>query len=79
MNVQAEINWIVSELSKVRDPELIKAFKNMLIYRAKHNQVELVDELPLAVQESIKRGVEQAKKGEMRTNLEVKKKYEKWL
>ncbi|MFO7868969.1 MAG: hypothetical protein R6U95_06705 [Bacteroidales bacterium] len=46
MNVQAYINWIISEVSKVKDPELIKAFKNMLKYRAKHNQVELVDELP---------------------------------
>ena len=35
MNIQAELNWIQSELIKVKDPELILAFKNMLKYRNK--------------------------------------------
>lgn len=33
MNLQAEISWIQSELLKVKDPELINAFKSMLKYR----------------------------------------------
>jgi hypothetical protein len=38
MNIQAEINWIVSEIIKVRDPELIKALKSMLANHEKHVQ-----------------------------------------
>ena len=36
MDLQTDIQWIISELSKVRDPELINAFKSMLKYRQKH-------------------------------------------
>ena len=35
MNLQADISWIQAELSKVRDPELITAFKSLLKYRKK--------------------------------------------
>lgn len=33
MDLQADIQWIKNELNGVRDPNLIKAFKNLLIYR----------------------------------------------
>jgi len=39
MNLQADISWIRSELTKVQDPNLVEAFKNMLKYR--NNRVEL--------------------------------------
>jgi len=39
MNIQADISWIRSELTKVQDPNLVEAFKNMLKYR--NNKVEL--------------------------------------
>jgi predicted transcriptional regulator len=37
------------------------------------------DELPLSVQESVKRRMEQANRGETGLHSEVMKKYEKWL
>ena len=43
MDVQAEINWIISELHHVKDPHLIEAFKNMLKYRNKQNDPEAID------------------------------------
>lgn len=33
MDIQAEIKWIQSELSKVRDPSLIEIFVKLLKYR----------------------------------------------
>ena len=39
MDIQADISWIKAELSKVQDPNLIEAFKNILKYR--NNKVEL--------------------------------------
>jgi len=43
MDIQAEIKWIQSELLKVNDPELIKAFKSLLKYRK--NQEAKSDEI----------------------------------
>ena len=33
MGLQADINWIKSEIEKVKDPFLVEAFKNLLNYR----------------------------------------------
>jgi len=33
MSLQADINWIKSEIEKVKDPILLEAFKNLLNYR----------------------------------------------
>lgn len=33
MDLQGDINWIKTEIDKVRDPQLINAFKSLLNYR----------------------------------------------
>lgn len=33
MSIEADINWIKTELEKIKDPFLIEAFKNLLNYR----------------------------------------------
>ena len=39
MSLQADINWIKSEIDKLKDPFLVEAFKNLLIYR-KQNKLD---------------------------------------
>lgn len=79
MDIHAERKWIISEIAKVKDPELLTAFKSLLKYRAKHQHADWWDELPVAVQESVKRGEKQAENEELKPHSEVFKKYEKWL
>jgi hypothetical protein len=33
MSLQADINWIQTEVGKIQDPLLVEAFKNLLNYR----------------------------------------------
>jgi hypothetical protein len=40
MDIQTDISWIQAELSKVKDPELISAFKSLLKYRNKQTKIE---------------------------------------
>ena len=48
MDLQADINWIKAEIEKVRDPQLIMAFKNLLNYRnSKESDAEDVLKLSL--------------------------------
>ena len=35
MDLNADIKWIRKELKEVKDPTLIEAFKNLLLYRKK--------------------------------------------
>jgi len=44
MSLQADINWIQTELAKVTDPNLIDAFKSLLKYR-KQKSDEIDEEL----------------------------------
>lgn len=64
MNIQADINWIISELRSVQDPNLIEAFKNMLAYR-RTKQIEPTESVlsPSQIEELEKR-VERHKNGE---------------
>jgi|AVFP01.1.fsa_nt_gi hypothetical protein len=72
MDIQAEINWIQTELQKVRDPEIILAFKNMLKYRQKKESV-------VALDEALERALADKEAGRTTPHSEIKKKYEKWL
>lgn len=77
MDLQADRNWIISEIAKVQDPELISAFKSLLKYRAKQNQPDWWDELPDSVQESIEKGIDQANNGETLPHEVVMNKFKK--
>lgn len=41
MDVQGDIKWIQNELNKVNDPDLIEAFKRLLHFRKKTENVTL--------------------------------------
>ena len=66
-----------SLIDKVEDTTILNAIKAILSKEVKEG--DFWEELPLRVQESVKRGMEQAKKGESAPHSEVMKKYEKWL
>ncbi len=64
-------------IDRVNDATILNAIKTILSKQV--NEVDFWDELPLDVQESIKRGMNQAKNGETKLHTEVRKKYAKWL
>lgn len=74
MNIQAEISWIRSELTKVQDPHLIEAFKQLLTYR-KEKQELISEGLDL----SLDRAMADKEAGRVKPHTEIRKKYEKWL
>ena len=64
MNIQADISWIKSELTKVEDPELIMVFKSLLKYRAKHLKTDWWDEISHEEKDDILASVEEINNGE---------------
>jgi len=81
MNVQAEINWIVSEVSKVRDPELINAFKSMLKYRKKHIQKDLSSEKRIPIEKyntEIEAAEKRIAKGKFTKHSDLEKEARAW-
>ncbi len=64
-------------IDKVEDTTILNAIRAILSKEVKEG--DFWDELPLSVQESVKRGMEQAKRGETRPHSEVMKKYKQWL
>ena len=64
-------------IDKVNDTAILNAIKTILSAQLKDN--DLWEELPLNVQNSVKRGMEQAKSGETKAHSEVMKSYEKRL
>ena len=55
MNIQAEINWIKTELDKVQDPLLIDLVKRLLKYRDHSLQNEM-DQMILAAEDDVANG-----------------------
>ena len=74
MDIQAEIKWIQNELPKVTDPELIAAFKNLLLFRQK-----LQAERELGFEAAYERAITDKEAGRTSPHEDVKKKYERWL
>ena len=64
-------------IDKVKDTDRLNAIKTILSAQLKEN--DFWEELPLNVQESVKRGMEQAQSGKTKVHSEVIKSYEKWL
>ena len=64
-------------IDKVEDANILNALRAIL--RKEVKEEDFWDELPLSVQESVKKGMEQTKKGETRPHSQVMGKYEKWL
>ena len=64
-------------IDKVNDKTILKAIKAILSQQVK--EVDVWEELPQKVQESVKRGMKQAEAGNMKSHKEVMQKYEQWL
>ena len=78
MDLQADINWIRSELTKVTDPELIIAFKSLLKYRKRNIELDWWNELNAEEKAEIKEGIEQIENGEFIAHHEVMANPRKW-
>ncbi len=76
MNLQAMKLELVQMILNTDRPKLLEKVSQIL---KQEKETDWWDELPLSVQESVKKGMEQAKRGENRTHSEVMKKYQKWL
>jgi hypothetical protein len=72
MDLQADINWIVAELRKVNDPDLIAAFKNLLRYRRRREETDWWNKLPVDVQQGIEEGLKDLEEGRTSTYEEVR-------
>lgn len=58
MDIKADIKWIQDELDKIRDPELIQVFKQLLLFSKKNRPATLSeynDDI-LAAEEDINAG-----------------------
>ncbi len=72
MNLDADIIWIQNEVAKIKDPDLIRAFKSLLLYSEKKTTGDSLDLL-------LERSLADLKEGRTKSHLEVKDKYKKWL
>jgi len=64
-------------IDRVNDMSVLSAIKTILSKQA--SESDFWEELPLNVQESVKKGIRQVENGETRTHEEVMQKHEKWL
>ena len=64
-------------IDKVNDTSILSAIKTILSKQTE--EIDFWDELPSNVRESVKRGIEQADRGETKTHQEVMQKHTKWL
>lgn len=74
MDLQADLKWIHTELDKVKDPTLIKVFKNMLQYKINISERIDIDLYNKEIDEAISR----VEKGEFHTQEEAEKIMDKW-
>ena len=72
MDLQTDINWIVAELKQVKDPHLIEAFKQLLIYR----RPQLSEE---EFEQAYERAMADKAAGRVIPHDQVRTKYDKWL
>lgn len=77
MNVIELKSDLHSLIDRVNDVTILNAIKVILSAQVKEN--DFWEELPLNVQESVKRGMEQARSGKTKAHPGVMKNYEKWL
>jgi predicted transcriptional regulator len=64
-------------IDRVNDISMLSALKTILSKQT--SESDFWEELPLNVQESVKRGMRQVENGETRTHEEVMQKHKKWL
>lgn len=72
MDQQADINWIMSELRNVKDPNLIEVFKQLLKNWKSDRTVGQLDQ-------ALERATADKLEGRVLPHEEVRRKYDKWL
>ena len=72
MDIQADMNWIMTELRQVKDPHLIEAFKQLLIYRKTEHSGKEFDQ-------AFERAIADKAEGRVTSHDQVRRKYDKWL
>ena len=75
MDLQAEINWIQSEIAQVRDPYLIETLKNLLKYR-KSKSVDRMSQIEFRT--SIKEAEVQIESGDYLSIEDFEKESKEW-
>ena len=78
MDIQGDINWTKAELSKVQDPNLIEAFKNLLQYRAKQVEADWWNEISQEEKSEIEQGIKELNNDDTLTHKEVMSNPRKW-
>jgi predicted transcriptional regulator len=66
-----------SLIDKVNDISLLNAIKTILSKQAE--KADFWEDLPAEVQGAVKRGIDQAGQGQMRSHNDVMQKHSKWL
>ena len=80
MDLQADINWIKSQLDKVQDANLISALKQLLTYaNSKRDQEDFSDRLTEDQRSGILKAISQVENGQTKPHSEAEKVYSKWL
>ena len=78
--MQADINWIKSQLDKVQDADLVNTLKQLLT-KANNKRVneDFANVLSEEQRKSILKGIQQVELGETKPHSEAQKVYSKWL
>ncbi len=80
MDLQADINWIKSQLDKVQDVNLVNAVKQLLTYaNKKQDKEDFYHNLSEEQRIGILKGIQQVELGNTKTHKEAQKIYSKWL
>lgn len=77
MDIQADINWMKSELDKVKDPSFVQALKSMFTYRSKQ-QADWWDEISAEEKAEIEEGIQQIQQGDVISHQQVMENPRKW-
>ena len=80
MDLQADINWIKSQLDKVQDVNLVNALKQLLTYaNNKQDKEDFYHNLSEEQRIGILKGIQQVEQGNTKSHKEAQKIYSKWL
>ncbi len=72
MSLQADINWIKSELDRVSDPSFVQVLKSLLNHRNQRKTKDWWEDLPTEVQRAVDQGLADVEAGRTHTYSEVR-------
>lgn len=79
MDLKADINWIIRELTERNDPRLVKLLKNLIISQSEDENLDWWDEISVEEREQINAGLSQLKNDDIISHDQVVKDIRKWL